>query len=152
VFDFPVPRNEFVNLMRRTNDDWLPDPGRVYADLPARSELLLHDRLPTMPGALAEARGPLEPNDVYETRLKMIFYDEPIFGSYQPRFDRIFREPRYWNAAANRAWFAGLARQAAATRRPLAWWLERAPYRDDAPGFTLVYDRFYALMDRLAAS
>ena len=38
ILDFPVPKNEFVNLARRTNDDWPPDPGALYADLPARAE------------------------------------------------------------------------------------------------------------------
>ena len=152
VFDFPVPRNEFVNLMRRTNDAWLPDPGAAYADVAARTGLLLHDRLPTMPGGLAEARPPQQPNEVYDTELKMIFYDEPILGSYQPRFDRIFSDPRYTDAARNRAHFARLARAAQAARRPLDWWLARAPYRADPDGFSLVYDRFHRLMDRLAAS
>ena len=33
----------------------------------------------------------------------MIFYDEPVFGRYQERFDRIFAEPRYTDLAANLA-------------------------------------------------
>ena len=105
IFDFPVPKNEFVNLMRRTNDAWLPDPGAVYADLPARGELLSDGRLPTFPGALAEAQGPLSPNAVYDLDLKLIFYDEPNLGHYQERFDTIYSEPRYLQAAANQAWF-----------------------------------------------
>ena len=152
VLDFPVPRNEFVNLMRRTNDAWMADPGAVYRDLAARSELLSDGRLPTGPGALAEARGPQLANEVYETRLKMIFYDEPILGSYQESFDRVFAEPRYLDAGANRLHFGALARAAVADRRPLLWWLSQAPYRGDPAGFALIYERFYALMDRLAAS
>ena len=151
VLDFPVPKNEFVNLMHRTNDEWPASPGALYADLPARAELLADDRLPTYPAALAEAQGPLQPNEVYDTDLKLIFYDEPNIGPYQRRFDRIFAEPRYTEAAANRAYFAALARTAQASRRPLAWWLARAPYRDDPAGFTLVYERYYRLVDRLAS-
>ncbi len=151
ILDFPVPKNEFVNLMRRTNDAWLPDPGAVYADLAARQELLAHDRLPTMPGALAEARGPQQPNTVYETALKLIFYDDPVIGAYQPRFDRIWSDPAYTDRAANRARFQALAHAAQAAQRPLDWWLARAPYRGDPAGFTLVYERFHRLMDRLAA-
>ena len=152
VFDFPVPKNEFVNLMRRTNDAWLPDPGAVYRDVPARAELLEHGRLPSFPGALAEARGPQQPNEVYDTELKMIFYDEPVFGPYAGRFERIFAEPRYTDAAANRAFFASLARTALAERRPLSWWLSRAAYRGDPAGFTRVYEEFYRAMEPLAAS
>jgi hypothetical protein len=143
VFDFPVPKNEFVNLMRRTNDAWAPDPGAVYRDPSARAELLQHGRLPSFPGALAEARGPQPINEVYDTDLKLIFYDEPLFGSYQSRFDRIFSEPRYTVAQANTAYFAALARASVAARQPLDWWLNQAPYRDDPAGFALVYERFY---------
>jgi hypothetical protein len=151
VFDFPVPRNEFVNLMRRTNDSWLPNPGAVYADGAARQELLAYGRLPTFPGALAEARGPVKDNDVYETRLKMIFYDDPILGRYQPRFDRIFAEPRYLDAAANQAWFGRLARQALAARKPLDWWLAQAPWRNDPDGFHAVYDAYWRALSDLAS-
>jgi len=151
VLDFPVPRNEFVNLMRRTNDAWLPDPGAVYADLAARQELLTYGRLPTFPGALAEAHGPVATNDVYETRLKMIFYDDPILGRYQPRFDRIFTEPRYLDMEANRIWFAARVQQAKADRKPLAWWLDRAPWRNDPQGFTAVYRAYWRAVDPSAS-
>jgi len=151
IFDFPVPRNEFVNLARRLNDHWLPDPGAVYRDVVARDLLLAHGTLPTAPGGLVEAQGPRQPNAVYETTLKMIFMDEPNLGSYQANFDRIFTTPRYLDAAGNRAWFAALARQALARRRPLTSWTAEAPYRHDAEGFALVYDRFYRLMHRLAS-
>lgn len=151
IFDFPVPRNEFVNVMRRSNDGWLGDPGAVYRDVGARGELLRDGRVPTFPGGLAEARGPQEPNEVYETSLKMIFYDEPMFGVYQPRFDRIFSEPRYLDAGANRAYFAGLARTSEAARQPLQWWLAREPYRSDPNGFGLVYAAYYKMVGALAA-
>ena len=150
ILDFPVPRNEFVNLMRRTNDAWLPDPGAVYADLPARHDLLRHHRLPSLPGALAEAQGPITPNDIYETRLKMIFYDDPILGHYQPRFDRIFADPRYLDAQANRAYFAALARDALANRQPLSRWLAHPPWRNDPAGFTAVYEAYWQLLETLA--
>ena len=152
IFDFPVPKNEFVNIVRRTNDEWPPDPGTLYADLPARAELLADGRLPSYPGALAEAQGPLQPNAVYDTDLKLIFYDEPNIGPYQRRFDRIFSEPRYTDAGENRAYFVALARAAQAGRHPLEWWLARAPFRDDPAGFALVYERYYALVDQLARS
>ena len=150
VFDFPVPKNEFVNLMRRTNDDWLPDPGAVYADIAARRELLAYERLPSMPGGLAEAHGARVPNDVYETELKLIFYSEPIFGTYESGFAAMFAEPRYFEAGANRAYFARLARKAEEERKPLAAWLARTPYRSDPEGFGRVYAAYYALMARLA--
>ena len=149
MFDFPVPRNEFVNLMRRTNDALPADPGAAYDDPAARRSLLERGVLPWHPGALAESRPPLQPNAVYDMDLKLIFYDEPLLGPYQGWFDRIFAEPRYTDARANRAWFAARAREIAASRKPVEWWLERRPYRQDPAGFRAVYDRYYASIERL---
>jgi len=151
MFDFPVPRNEFVNLMRRTNDEWPEDPGDAYDDAAARRSLLEHGALPVRPGALAESRPLLQPNAVYDTDVKLIFYDEPLLGPYQGWFDRIFAEPRYTEPGPNRAYFARKARAILAARKPLEWWLERRPYRQDPAGFTAVYERYYALMAQLAA-
>jgi len=106
VFDFPVPKNEFVNVMRRANDELPLRPADL--DPAARRALLAHGALPTRPGALAEARPPQRPNAVYDTDLKLIFYDEPNFGRYQERFDAIFREPRYREARANLEHFRSL--------------------------------------------
>ncbi len=150
IFDFPVPKNEFVNLMRRSNDALQTDPGAVYWDLAGRQSLLEYGQLPTREGALAESRPPFLANDVYDTQLKLIFYDEPLFGPYQGWFEQIFAQPRYTQAASNRAYFAGEARRILAERKPLAWWLQRAPYGSDPTGFTAVYDRYYALMGELA--
>jgi hypothetical protein len=149
MLDFPVPKNEFVNLMRRTNDAWLPDPGAVYADLPARAELLQDGRLPTFPGALAEAKPPRAPNDVYDLDLKSIFYDEPLLGHYQQHFDAIFSQPRYLDQAANTQWFAARARSALARQQPLDWWLARPPYNHDPAGFSAVYTAFYQAIGRI---
>ena len=53
ALDFPVPANEFVNLMQRTNDLPLDNPDALYGDEAARSLLMQQGRLPTEPGALA---------------------------------------------------------------------------------------------------
>jgi hypothetical protein len=108
AFDFPVPKNEFVNLMRRTNDLPLVDPRTLYEDRATRFSLLHAGRIATMPGGLAEAERAIHPNEIYETDLRLIFYDEPIFGRYQERFDRIFAEPRYTDLGANLAYFSAL--------------------------------------------
>ena len=106
AFDFPVPKNEFVNLMRRTNDMPIADPDALYDDEVARVDLLRQGWIATEPGALAEARPAVQPNDIYNTHLRLIFYDEPVFGHYQQRFDRIFVEPRYTDLATNLAHFS----------------------------------------------
>lgn len=110
AFDFPVPKNEFVNLMRRTNDMPIVDPDALYADEMARNSLLQFGWIATQPGALAEAAPAVQPNDIYNTHLRLIFYDEPVFGHYQKWFDRIFADPRYTDLAANLAYFSQLYR------------------------------------------
>ena len=108
AFDFPVPKNEFVNLMRRTNDMPIAEPDALYGDATARATLLRQGWIVTEPGALAEARPAVQPNDIYGTHLRLIFYDEAIFGHYQQWFDRIFSEPRYTDLAANLVYFSTL--------------------------------------------
>jgi len=118
AFDFPVPRNEFVNLARRTNDLPIDDPHRLFSDPTARMELERWHRLPAEPGALAQSVPPRQPNDVYDSDLELIFYDEPVFGLYAPHFRQIFTEPRYTDLGANLRHFAMLYAQAPAPGRP----------------------------------
>jgi hypothetical protein len=108
AFDFPVPKNEFVNLMRRTNDMPITDPDAMYEDETARAATIGQGWIATGPGGLAEAERAVRPNDVYNTDLRLIFYDDPIFGHYQKRWDEIWSDPRYANLHANLDHFARL--------------------------------------------
>jgi hypothetical protein len=108
AFDFPVPKNEFVNLMRRTNDMPIADPAALYDDETARAGIMDQGWIASGPGGLAEAERAVPKNEVYNTRLRLIFYDEPIFGHYQERFERIFEQPRYTDLRANLNYFATL--------------------------------------------
>ena len=108
AFDFPVPKNEFVNVMWRTNDMPIADPSALYDDDTARDELLQLGWIATEPGALAEATPEIEPNEIYNDHLRLIFYDEPVFGHFQKRFDKIFAEPRYTDLTANLEYFSQL--------------------------------------------
>lgn len=107
AFDFPVPKNEFVDLMVQANDLPVDDPRALFADTVARRALLDHDALPTVPGALAAAQPTVVENQIYETdRLRLIFYDNPFWGRYHRHLARIFREPRYFSLSANLSYFA----------------------------------------------
>ncbi len=132
VFDFPVPRNEFVNLMLRTNDLDISDLWALYEDTAARRRLLQHGDLPLLPGALARAAPPHRPNEVYETELSLLFYDEWVLDRYQRRFDRIFATPRYTDAAANAAHVVAVHAQLRRDWRPVEWWLARRPFASAA--------------------
>jgi hypothetical protein len=108
AFDFPTPKNEFVNVMWRANDMPIADPDALYDDRSAREAILQLGWIATAPGALAEARPEQQPNEVYHGHLRLIFYDEPVFGHFQERFDKIFAQPRYTDLAANLSWFSQL--------------------------------------------
>jgi hypothetical protein len=108
LFDFPVPKNEFVNLMRRTNDMPIAYPDALIDDDTAREAILAGGVIPTRPGGLAEAERAVPRNDVYNTDVRLIFYDEPITGHYHEWFTRMFREPRYTDLRANLNHFSEL--------------------------------------------
>jgi hypothetical protein len=81
----------------------------LCADTVARRALLDWDALPTAPGALATVEPAVAENDVYDVeKLRLIFYDTPIWRNYQRRFARIFRAPRYFSLSANLAYFAAV--------------------------------------------
>ena len=150
LFNFPVPRNEFVNLMRRTGDTRLLNPRILHADRAARRALMEFGQLPLRPGALMESRPPQQPNDVYETRLKLIFYDEPTLGPYQRWFDAIRSDLSRSDLRSNLRWVLAEYRAALAERRSMAWWMARESDRAGVgtePGtFAETYERFYALL------
>lgn len=107
AFNFPVPKNEFLDLALRANDLPIDDPHRLFADDVARHALIEYDSLPTAPGALVAAQPAVVENEIYETeRLRLIFYDSLLLGTYHRHFARIFREPRYFSLSANLDYFA----------------------------------------------
>lgn len=109
AFDFPTPKNEFVNLTRRANDMPIADPGTLYDDATARAAILRQGWIQTRPGGLVEAEHAVRRNDVYNTKLRLIFFDDPIlFGHYQQQFDAIFKDSRYTDLRANLNYFSRL--------------------------------------------
>ena len=152
IFDFPVPANEFVDLMRRTNDLDLTDPEKIYRDESARRELMQYDALPTAPGALAERATVIQPNDVYETESQLIFYESPIIGAYEAKLRDIFGQPRYFSVRDNFSYFSALYAQVATARKPLPSYPEAT---DSDPAkrqdFANFYARFYDYIERMRA-
>ena len=80
----------------------------MYEDDTARAAIIGQGWIATGPGGLAEAERAARPNEVYNTDLRLIFYDEPIFGHYQKRWDKIWSDPRYVDLHANLIHFARL--------------------------------------------
>lgn len=108
AFDFPVPKNEFVNLMRRVTDLPIDDPEALWSDRDLRTALLMQNWIATRPGGLAEAERAVADNAMYHTDLRLIFFDEVITGSYRHRFDATFRDPAQTGLKANLEHFSQL--------------------------------------------
>ena len=100
MFDFPVPRNEFVNIMRATNAP-LPSLDTLARADDASDALRKAGELPIRAGALAVSVPPRRPNTVYGTDLHLIFYDEPHIGGYQRWSNEIFADPAELDLDAN---------------------------------------------------
>lgn len=149
ILDFPVPKNEFVNLVRRTNDPTTLDPLALFQDPDTRRAVLTFGRLPWGPGALTEVAPPQEPNEIYDTDVKLAFYEDPILQLYQHRFDAIFDKPRYFETEQNLQHFAALYRQMGAERQPLATLLAKASFNSAAERqqFSEFYARLYSYVD-----
>ncbi len=114
---FPVPKNAFVDVLRRANDLPLEDSQALYEDETARRSLLETGILPTAPGALASIGAPMANNDIYDVdKLRLIFFDNFAWGPYRFDFKRFFASPHYTDLRANLRHFA--ARYAAAQARP----------------------------------
>jgi hypothetical protein len=119
ILDFPVPKNEFVNLMRRGNDEALLDPEAAFADPAARRSVLEFGTLPVRPGAIALSAPAWPANEVYETELGLIFYDEPNIGPYRFWLADILRRPRDHALEPNLHWYAARLDRLREERRPL---------------------------------
>jgi|HubBroStandDraft_1064217.scaffolds.fasta_scaffold43648_2 hypothetical protein len=153
ALSFPVPKNEFVNQMRRSNDLPIDDPVSLYRDAVARQALLRDDWLPDGPGAIADAEPVRAPNDIYETNVNLIFYDRPVLSSLQSYFDNLPTDPRYTDLAGNLHYYADVYSRIGAEWKSPEWWLAHShlPSGDDA-SFVAFYKRYHDYVDRMNAA
>ena len=90
AFNFPVPKNEFVDLLLRTNDLPVENPHALYADEAVAHDPSVRCWLSAAPGGLASAQPAIGENEIYETeRLRLIFYETPletIIGTWPASF------------------------------------------------------------------
>lgn len=150
LLDFPVPKNEFVNTMLRTNDMPIADLDAVFDDRPARRLLLEEGRLPTEPGAIADLDTIAKPNEVYDTQSRIIFYDDQITGGYQRHFNAILTEPRYFRLRDNLGYFAQLYERIGREKKPLDWYLDRrrGMSEQERDEFKKFYEKYYDYIGR----
>ncbi|SDB73726.1 hypothetical protein [Belnapia rosea] len=140
ILDFPVPKNEFVNLMRRGNNPALLDPEAAFADPAARRAVLDFAQLPVRPGIIALSAPAWAANEVYETELGLIFYDEPTIGPYRGWLAAILATPRDHALEPNLRWYAARLHRLREERRALP------------PEMAEFERRFYAALDRELAA
>jgi hypothetical protein len=152
AFDFPVPKNEFVNIMRRANDMPIENLLAVWDDKAARRALLAGDEFPTRAGAIATFEPVTQDNALYNTDLQLIFYDDPMFGPYEGWYRRIATDPRYTDLEADLQHFRVLYARIEAARRPLGWWLVTHRSLRSEPNFPAFYAHFYDQVERSAAA
>jgi hypothetical protein len=152
AFSFPVPKNEFVNLIWRTNNGPI-DFEALYADPVARAALLAEGEATTQPGGLAVLSRMVTDNEIYDPDVELVFYNDPMLGPYERRFRRIQTEARYSDLRANLGHFSELYRAISASRKPLSWHL--AHMKDKSPAerddFATVYTRYYGYIERQRA-
>lgn len=143
ALSFPVPKNEFVNQIRRSDDLPVDDPVSLFRDAATRQALQRGDWLPAGPGAIATADPIRQANEIYDTDVNLIFYDSPIPGSFQRYFDHIASNPRYTDLADNLRYFASVYARIDADWRSPEWWLahEGLP-PGDVPSF-MAFDKSY---------
>ena len=141
--NMPVPKNEFVDLMRRGNDLPVGDPIALYRDESARRDLMENNRLPSEPGVLAYYKPVVKPNEVYNNSLHLIFYDDMVTGSYAPWLDSIMDDKRYTDATVNRRYFAVQYDEAFRAMPPLDQLMPRLGHEEQAQ-FPAFYQRYRA--------
>lgn len=140
AFDFPVPANELVNLMGWVDSIDLTNPEAIYRDPVLRRGLMQDNWLPAQPGFLLEAHPAAVPNEIYD-KTRLIFYDNPVFGDYEERFDSFFGRARYTDLRENLRYYADLYRRVEAQRRPVEDWPVAAT--SQAADFRVFYERYY---------
>ncbi len=85
--------------MRRTNERADRRPDALYDDRRPGRDRCATAACRRVRGGLAEAERAIRPNEVYNTNLRLIFYDEPTFGHYQQHFEQNLQRPPLYQPA-----------------------------------------------------
>ena len=151
ALSFPVPKNEFVNEIMRSDKLPLDNPISLFRDPAAREAVLRDDWLPTGLGVIATAT-PIRPeNDLYDTDVSLIFYDILGLGSFQKNFDRITTDRRYTDISDNLHHFASVYARISAAWKPSEWWMARADLSPaDRLSFVAFQRLYHDYVDRMS--
>jgi hypothetical protein len=151
ALSFPVPKNEFVNEIMRSDKLPLDNPVSLFRDPATRKAVLRDDWLPAGLGVIATATPIRKNNEIYDTDVNLIFYDILGLGSFQKDFDHITDDPLYTNLSDNLHHFASVYAQISAEWKPPEWWLARAGLPPgDRSSFMAFQSLYHDYVDRMS--
>jgi hypothetical protein len=96
-----VPANEAINLADLGAHGPLADGRDVYRTDEARDALLDFDWLPRRHGALVTVVPVHDPNELFDTRGRILILESPLSFGATRKFDRILFDPRFTDLHAN---------------------------------------------------
>jgi hypothetical protein len=108
LFNVAVPANEMVNLAALGADGPLADGREMYRTDEARDALLDFDWLPRRHGALVTVIPVHSPNELYDTRARILVLEGPLSSRVTRRINRLVRDPRFTDLDANLEYFRGV--------------------------------------------
>ena len=80
--------------------------------------------------------------------MQLIFYDDPVLGSYEDWFREITTDPRYTSLQADQRVYRDLYARIEGDRTSSGWWLKTHPGLRSQPDFPAFYARFYDAIGR----
>lgn len=103
-----VPANEVINLADLGAHGPLEDGRDVYRTDEARDALLDFDWLPRRHGALVTILPVHEPNELFDTRGRILVLESPFSFGATRKFNRILFDPRFTELRPNLEYFRGV--------------------------------------------
>jgi hypothetical protein len=105
LFNVAVPANEMVNLAALGAEGPLDDGREVYRTDESRDALLDFDWLPRRHGALVTLIPVHKPNELYDTRTRILVLEGPFSHRVTRRINRLVADPRFTDLEANLEYF-----------------------------------------------
>jgi hypothetical protein len=151
ALSFPVPKNEFVNEIMRSDTLPLDNPVSLFRDPATRKAVMRDDWLPAGLGVIATATPIRQNNEIYDTDVNLIFYDILGLGSFQEHFDHITDDPLYTDLSDNLHHFAAVYARINAEWKPSEWWLARDSLPpEDRSAFITFQKLYHDYVDRMS--
>jgi hypothetical protein len=100
-FNLAIPANEMVKLADLGAKGPLADGREVYRNDEARDALLDFDWLPRRHGAMLTVLPVHTPNELYDTRTRLLVLEGPFGGQVTRRYERLVEDARFTDLTKN---------------------------------------------------